>query len=181
MSFSKKLKSFYLGFLSKPKCDRAIYRSLAKNKTRSILELGMGDIKRSKTLIEQAQWVSKTSKVKFTAIDLFDSRPHDLPELKLIESHRLLCKTGANIKLMPGDESVLTQIANSLTNTDLVLISGISDIQSQAQLWFYLPRMLHAQSLVFQQTIHDSGERTWKTISRSEIENRAQPEIRKVA
>jgi len=170
MSLVAKLKNVYLRYFSAPKSDRIIYRSMRKNRTRSIVEIGMGSISRSRNLIDQAQQWSSEAKVSYTAIDLFDSRPHDLPPLKLIETHRTLCKTGAVVKLVPGDEnSALARIANALTNTDLILISTCTDIQSQTQLWFYLPRMLNDKSLVFRQVTGETGERRWKQMGREEI------------
>ncbi len=169
MSITQSLKRLYLGHLSKPKSDRVIYRNILKQGAGSIVELGMGSLQRTLNLIELAQVSSGAAKIRYTAIDLFDSRPADMPELKLIQTHRELCKTGAQVKLMPGDESVLGQIANSLTNSDLILISSCSDIQSQSQLLFYLPRMVHENSLILQQQTLESGGRKWRAIDSAKL------------
>ncbi len=175
MSFTARLKSFYLCFLSSPKSDRVLFKAIRKAQASSIVEIGMGSILRSQLLIEQAQHANPDAKINFTAIDLFDSRPFDLPQLKLIETHRTLCKTGATIKLVPGEEnSALPRVANGLANTDLLLISTCSDLKNQTQLWFYLPRMLNKKSQVFRQIINERGHKQWRKMSLENIHSLSQ-------
>jgi hypothetical protein len=40
-------------------------------------------------------------------------------------------------------------VANELTGTDLVVISAGHDADSLARAWFYVPRLLHPQSMLF--------------------------------
>ena len=42
----------------------------------------------------------------------------------------------------------LSAAANSLTNTDLLIISADQDAASLERAWFYVPRMLHGETLV---------------------------------
>jgi hypothetical protein len=70
-----------------------------------------------------------------------------------------LIRTGAQLRLVPGDPlSALARCANSLANTDLLIISAGHDPAGLEPAWFYIPRMLHAGSLVFleEQTGADS-------------------------
>ncbi|HMO14814.1 MAG TPA: hypothetical protein PKD64_12835 [Pirellulaceae bacterium] len=130
----------------------------------------MSSTSRSRLLIEQSQFALGDQKVSLTVIDLFDGRPPNLPPLKLIETHRILCKTGATVKLVPGEEnSTLPRIANSLQNTDLVLISSSSDLRNQVQLWFYLPRMLGERGQVLQQVTLENGRKQWRELTGKQI------------
>jgi hypothetical protein len=89
-------------------------------------------------------------RVSYAGIDLFEARPPQQPGLKLKDAHRQLIRTGVQLRLVPGDPlAALARSANSLANTDLVIISAGHDPASLEPAWFYIPRMLHEGSLVF--------------------------------
>ena len=81
------------------------------------------------------------------------------------------------MQLIPGDpHSALARSANSLQNTDLVIISAGHDEQSLASAWFYLPRMLHAGSAVYVESkTSEASQLTLELLSPVEIEAKRDP------
>ncbi len=159
-----------LTWLDKPVADRAIYKLIKQRQIRSIIEVGLGDGTRCEKLIAVAQKFSG-EKVRYTGVDLFDARESAEP-LKLIEMHRRLKPIDAKTQLVPGDMgSALPRIANSHLRTDLILISAGFDREQFSDVKSFLPRMLHASSLVLVQTKADGA---FKELSRLEIEKAIQ-------
>lgn len=62
--------------------------------------------------------------------------------------------------------------ANTLSRTDLLLIGGVVEEESLLPAWFYVPRMLHAGSLIERELFADGGG-AWRTVHRSEIDDKA--------
>ena len=155
---ANRLKYLYLSYLSKPASDRVLYRAIGRRKVRRILEIGMGPSRRTLRMIDLAGRVNQGDSVRYAAVDLFEARPPESsPGLSLKEAHRLLKSTRAVVQLIPGDPaSALARAANALQNQDLVIISAEHDEQSLAGAWFYLPRMLHANSAVYVES-RDAG------------------------
>jgi hypothetical protein len=150
-----RLKYLFLAFLSKPTHERRLYRLIRRRRPTRIVELGLGNGRRAVRMIGVAQGSlaagrSTPGQISYAAIDLFEARPADQPaSLPLKEAYRLLKPTGARVRLTPGDPlSALSRTANELTGTDLLLIASDVDAASLAKAWFYVPRMLHAGSLV---------------------------------
>jgi hypothetical protein len=160
MSFKDRVWAFHLSHLSKPAEDRPIYQELLKGRVKRILELGVGLGNRSVRMIETAAHASHAREVCYTGVDLFESRisaPGSGLSLKI--AYQKLVTTGAHIRLVPGDAfSAIARIANSLQGVDLAVISGDQPPEILRQVWFYFPRMLHAQSQVFLQKPCQSGE-----------------------
>ena len=157
---------FKITWLDKPVSDRAVYKLIKQRQVRSIIEVGLGDGVRCEKLIAVAQKFSR-EKVRYTGVDLFDSRESSTP-LKLIEMHRRLKGIDAKTQLVPGDiGSALPRIANSHLRTDLILISAGFDREQFSEVKSFLPRMLHASSLVLVQAKEDAE---FKKLSRLEIE-----------
>jgi len=144
-------KRLYLSYFSQPACNRAIYRLLGKGRISKILELGIGDGVRTLRLLELAAHRQPTAAISYTGVDLFEARTEaDGPGLSLKAAHQRLKATGARVRLAPGDPySALARIANELGAVDLVLISADQDGASLARAWFYVPRLLHADTQVF--------------------------------
>lgn len=152
MLTASRLKYLYLAYFSKPATDRILYWAMARSKVQRILEIGLTDAARTMRLISVAHRYLKGEAVRYTAIDLFEARPKESPGLALKDAHKLLKATGAQVQLIPGDPvSALARSANSLQNTDLVLISSQVDDSQLSGAWFYFPRMLHAGSAVYRE------------------------------
>lgn len=170
-----RLRSLYLCYFSQPKCLRPLYRLLCKRRKKSpvckITELGVGTAERTLRLLELCPPADDAT---YTGIDLFEARgAADGPGLSLKEAHKKLAATGMKIRLVPGDpHSALARSANGLTDQDLILIAADQDRASLARAWFYVPRMLHEATLVFEESIVD-GEPAWQPVSPDEIARRA--------
>ena len=148
MSAKHFLNSLYLVWFSKPKCDRVLYRFLKRQKASSIVEIGLSDLARSQRLIEMADRCS-LGEVRYTGIDLFEARPADWPSMTLKQTHQTLARTGASVRLIPGDPyAALSRYANHLGNTQLIVIASPSMVGNDAA-WFYVPRMLTSDAAVF--------------------------------
>jgi len=147
----ERLSYIQLAYFSRPSSLRRLYRHIRRARCRRILEIGLQCPRRALRMIETASLGRPAGDVVYTAIDLFELRsPSARPGASLRLAYRQLAASGARIQLLPGDPfSVLSRRANDLLNRDLILISGEVDSAELAKAWFYLPRMLHAESAVF--------------------------------
>lgn len=142
------LKQLYSCYFAKPATDRALFRTAAQFEFRSIVEVGIVSIERTVRLIEIAHRYCELP-LEYCGIDLFEAQTRASGNVGLKYAHVELKKTGAKIKLMPGDPyACLSRSANLLSGTDLLIIGKNVDQDSMARSWFYLPRMLHDESLI---------------------------------
>lgn len=170
MPILNRLRLLYLLQLSQPQADRAILRTTHKKGIRRILELGMGTGERAMRMIELAQGAAGEEVVRYAGIDPFEGRPDGRRGLILKSTYQTLRATGAKVQLLPGDPlNVLSQFANTLGPIDLVVISAGIDPQSLGRLWFYVPRMLHSQSVVYLQEVGSDGSMTTRQVPVPEI------------
>jgi hypothetical protein len=164
-------KSLYLSYLSAPAADRPIYRSLRRQPVRRIVELGVGDAQRSVRMIEMAGRLVPVGEIQYTGIDPFEDRTaQDGPGVTLKLAHRLLRRTGATVRLVPGDPlDGLARTANALGKIDLLVISARLGPARLAPAWFFVPRLLHQQTLVFRETALAGGRRSAALMPHDEI------------
>lgn len=127
------------------------------------------------------RWPS--AQLRYVGIDPFEARSAaDGPGLSLKLAHRILCATGAKVKLVPGDpSSALARVANTLPNNDLVVISSLVAPEHLQQAWFWLPRMLHPGSRVFKEEHVGPGRMVLGEISLAEVKQMATPPIQRAA
>jgi hypothetical protein len=160
----------YLAHASRPKSVRQLYRLAKREKVCRIVEVGVSDIERSARMIEVAQRYAGEQKVSFTGIDWFEVRAQELPALALKEAYRVLRATEGNVRLVPGMPGrSLSAQANAHQNTDLILISSIVPDSELQAAWFYVPRMLHAKSVVLREKSGPEGEPTFDRITSQQI------------
>src|SRR5438874_982840 len=77
------------------------------------------------------------------------TRPAQQGTLTLKQAFGGLRLPKVQVQLVPGDpHTALRRVANSLANTDLLLIAADRDHESLARAWTWVPRMLTATSLV---------------------------------
>jgi hypothetical protein len=165
------LKYFHLAYLSKPKSQRILYRQIRRLRPVQIVELGLGDVTRALSMIQVAQRYAEDRPVQYTGIDLFEMRAAGQPNLRLKDAHRQLQSTGARVRLIPGDPlAALSQAANSLTGTDLLIFSADQDPAALQSAWFYVPRMLHPTSLVLQEHSDSTGQPVLQVIPHDQIQ-----------
>jgi hypothetical protein len=159
-----------LAYASRPKSERELYRLVKRHQVCRIVEIGVSDLTRDVSLIEVAQRYAGGQTVSFTGIDWFDARPQELAPLSLKEAYRVLRASGANVRLVPGSAAkALAAAANSLQNTDLILVaSHVSDQQLEGG-WFYVPRMLHAETVILRERRDDDGRAVFSSIPRAQI------------
>jgi hypothetical protein len=167
-------KYAHLAYLAKPKTDRQLYRLVKRQQMCRVVEIGVGSLTRSLALIEVAQRFAVDQKVHYTALDWFDARATDLAELRLKHAHQRLFPTAAAVRLVPGPPAAsIRAIANAHQNTDLVLISHLVKEDDLEPAWFYVPRMLHADSLVLQESRAPDSSSMFTQLPLSEIAERA--------
>jgi hypothetical protein len=150
---------------------------------RRILEIGIGSADRTNRLVKLARQFSASEPIRYTAIDLFEGRGKNMPQgLSLKDTHRMLAPHDAKVQLIPGEPAqALARAANSLAETDVVLISAVGDGSALGPGWFYVPRMLHPGSQVFLETRTADGGTTLRLAPLAEIEVLAQTSRRRAA
>ena len=157
MNHTSFLKFAYLTLLSKPSHERALYQAIRRAKPLSIVEVGVGLGVRASRMIAVAGRFHPDEKMRYTGIDLFEARTESGTGLPLKEAHKRLKATGASIRVIPGDPlSALARSANGLQSTDLLVIAADQDAHSLKSAWFYVPRMLHDNSLVLIEDVSES-------------------------
>jgi hypothetical protein len=166
----------FLSRFSQPRHARCLYRAIRRHRARSIVEIGMSDTRRALWLLSVASRYRPHERLSYAGIDLFEARPAGRPPLKLKDAHRDLIRTGVQLRLVPGDPlAALTRCANSLTNTDLLVISAGHDPQVLEPAWFYIPRMLHEDSLVFLEE-HYGSESVYYRLTLRDLQSRGSAE-----
>jgi hypothetical protein len=160
LSLKDRVWAFHLAHMSKPAEDRPIYQELLRGRVTRILELGLGLGDRSVRLVETAAHFCDSREIHYTGVDLFEGRDTAREVgLSLKLAHTKLARTGAHIRLVPGDAfSGVARIANSLKGLDLVVISGNQPAEILDRTWFYFPRMIDDQTQVFLQKPCRPGE-----------------------
>ena len=172
----QRLKSLYWIYFSKPRNSRVLYRTVRNLCAKRIVEFGITDPERSLKLIEMAVGACPPEQqVCYTAMDLFDARSHEQPSLTIKQAHRHFGASNAKVQLVPGPLAEgLARTANTLLGTDLVIFAADAVPGGNSKLWFYLPRLLHAQSCLFQAHQEDAEQEcTFDVITRAEVEQRA--------
>jgi hypothetical protein len=172
LSSPSRLRLFYLLHLSKPVTDRIVFREIRRLKARKIVELGIGTGERALRMLELAGEYHGPSDLHYVGIDLFEDRPaSNGPGLSLKEAHRLLKASGARIQLAPGTPlEGLAREANRLGKVDLIVVSPQPNAQQLAYAWFYIPRLLHEQSVVLLETSDQDENPSVRVVDRAEIE-----------
>lgn len=174
LSLPRCFSRLWLLHFAHPACDRVLWKALHARPIRSVVEIGIDNIPRTRRLWDALAWRDGNLPLCYTAIDAFESRPAGRPPLPLKQAHSALRREGVQVKLIPGDvSSALARSANSLTGTDLLLISAGLDGEQLAKAWPWMPRMLHAGTIIFQEEMDAAGTRVWRRLSIVEIQQRA--------
>lgn len=147
------LQSLYLRHLSSPRHLRVLYQYVHKARPRRILQIGIQDGTTAQRMLGLLLNKRGADPIKFTGIDLFESRPQGEQGMSLKEAHAQLRAEGIETRLLPGNPvQVLTRFANELRGTDLVLVSAPLEQATRDGAWHFLPRMLHKDSQVWVET-----------------------------
>lgn len=174
MRATSRLHALFLGYFSRPAHDRPLYRAILATRARRIVQLGLGDGRRALRAIAAARRHRAAAEIRFTGIDLFESQRDGGAGLSLKDAYKLLRTTGAGVHLAPGDPlTALARVANSLVRTDIVVVSHGQPADALADAWFYVPRMLHAGSLVFLERSAGAAGRELIRVPLAEVERLA--------
>ncbi len=171
MAGLSRLRLFYLLHFSKPASDRLVYREIRRKKARKVVEFGLATGQRAVNAIEVLTAFHSPGEIHYTGIDLFEARLiGDAPRLTLRDAHRLLKPTGARIQLVPGVAGeALSRVANGLREIDAVIISAANTPEQMQRAWFYLPRMVHAATLFFQESPSPGGGTAMRLLPADEV------------
>lgn len=175
MSVGSLLRSSYLLYFSQPAGDRALYQAISKQPVRSMVELGLDLAGRTERIFEVLSWNVSQGPIRYTGIDLFDARPLPAPRLPLKQAFKSLCKPQhgltLNVQLVPGDPaSALARAANTLSGTELLLVSATQNQESLARAWAWVPRMLTSTSLVLVEFPGaKAGQGTWRRLTLPDV------------
>lgn len=144
-------KRLYLRYLAQPANERVLFSQIASGSTRQIVEIGLGDATRAARLIRLAA-KCRQEPILYCGVDEFDARPATLPKLRLKDAYCKLNIAGCKTKLVPGDPSAaLAACANSLTNSDLIVIGSQYASMTGGLMWMYVPRMMGPQGQLWRQ------------------------------
>jgi hypothetical protein len=173
----------YLAALSRPRCDRMLYRLARRTRTARLVEIGLDNSLRTGRLLQVCQRYAPGGDVSYTLLDQFEARTPPDGGMSLKSAYRLLAKYRVRTRLLPGDPGItLARHANDLLGTDLLLISAVVDPASLDAAWYYVPRMLHPKSVILMEERIEGGETCWRRLSLSQIAARtARPHIRRAA
>lgn len=164
-------------FLDRPRSDRTLYRAIKRHRVRRVVEFGIGSVERATRILKTCERYAGGEAIAYAGLDWFEERPNALEPLKLIDAHRRLKATGAEVLLMPGGPvQGLPAVANSLGQANLLLFSPEADDLALEQAWFYLPRMLAPDAVVLRGVRDEENgpdEVLWNPIDRTDIECRA--------
>ncbi|MDG2382388.1 MAG: hypothetical protein P8N76_12025 [Pirellulaceae bacterium] len=175
MSARNIFDSIYLTWFSQPKCDRALFRVVKKQRISKLVEIGLRDVERSQRLIRMAQIASNGEyEVRYTGIDLFEAREADEAVMTLKGTHQSLAQMGASVRLIPGEPTgALSRYANHLGGTQLLIISHRMSRSLEAA-WYYVPRMLTEKASLFIQSSPDSAnQNSYRPVLPDEIQRLA--------
>ncbi len=173
MSAAQYARYLFLTRMSKPASDREILKWVYDNRPRSIVEIGVGQAVRTQRMLELLTHHLPPAEIRYTGVDLFEARGSNTPGLSLKEAFTVLRSLGVKAQWVPGDPySALGRVANNLGNTDLLLVSADQDAESLSHAWAFVPRMLHPQSVVFQEVLTPKGP-AFARVTAAEVERRA--------
>jgi hypothetical protein len=160
----------YLARFARPKGNRQLYRLVKRQRVCRIVEIGISDLSRAVSLIKVAQRFAGEKKVWYTGLDLFEARPAGQKALALKETYRILRATDANVRLVPGMPNMsLAAAANAHQNTDLILLGPSVSESDLKGAWFYVPRMLHEDSIIVSERHDTDRQVSFQAITRTQI------------
>lgn len=175
-SLGRLIQRLWFQYFSTTPADRPLLSALANKAIRSVVEIGIADTARTRKVWEALAFRRENLPLRYTGIDPFESRPQGHPPLSLKQAYSELRRDGVQVKLVPGDPATaLHRTANSLTGTDLLIISATIDAGNLARAWTWMPRMLHAGTIIFQEVRDAAGAGQWQRLSIVEIQHRARP------
>ena len=173
----------WLTRFSKPAGDRVLYRHVLKNTPRRIIEMGIGTLGRAERLLGLVNSLQADGGLHYVGLDRFEARlPSDVPGVSLKQAHQRLHSL-ARVQLVPGNiDSSLSRLCNHLGVFDLVLISADNDERHLERSWFFIQRIINAQStILFETRATGTSCREWKVVDKPQIDRLASQTLLKRA
>lgn len=169
---------------SKPTPEKQLLKAIRQQPIRRVVELGVDSAEATVAMLTALAKQAGGEPIDYTALDPFEVRPADQDPLALAGYYRRLMATGARVRLKPGEVAPgVAAHANSLADTDLLLLSRRTTDADLGPSWFYVPRMCHPGTLVFRrhegETAEDRGE--WRPIALETVSAQAGAAVRKSA
>jgi len=169
-------RKLWLSRFSKPAGERPVYRLIQRKQPKRILELGIGTLVRSERLLGLAGAIAGETAVHYVGLDRFEGRlPTDPPGVSLKQAHQRLHAL-ARVQLVPGNvDSSLSRLCNHLGVFDLVLVSIDNDARHLERSWFFIQRVVNAQTTVLVEVAGGGagGTTVWKAIDKPRIDELA--------
>ncbi|MCU0707052.1 MAG: hypothetical protein MUF23_02050 [Pirellula sp.] len=144
------VQRLYWRYLSKPAAYRDLFLYAIDHPVGSILEIGIGDGERLRTLLPLCKPPAEVPQLRYAALDPFESAGASRMTLK--GAYRLLHERGAKAHLIPGEPiSGVMRVAHTVLPSDLVIIDGHWDNGTEAAdvIAKWLPRLSHSRSAIF--------------------------------
>ncbi len=143
------LKYWRLAWFSGPRCEQALYRRIHRLQPGKIVEIGIGTGIRSTRMFQLAGRYCLASEIRYTGIDLFESRASSSARLSLKNAYCLFRSQGIQVRLLPGDPATaLKMAAHSLSRTDLIVIDADYTANELTAAWRWMRLIMHDQSRV---------------------------------
>lgn len=172
LSLISQLRLIHFCYFSNPPANRPIYRAIRRLRATKIVELGIGDGRRTLRMIAAAKLASPGRNIQYVGFDRFEDQPEPAgPRLTLKAAHRLLGGLGVRARLVPGEpRESLIGVANSLGMVDLLVLPAEMVSPSTVRTWFFIPRMLHPGSVVLVERAQADGRKSFEPMPRTEID-----------
>lgn len=172
MAVGDLFKYAHRALFAKPSPERQLLKLVKQQPVRRVVEIGVDSIETTSVLLTALLKQAAGEPVVYTAIDPFDERPADEAPLPLMEAYRTLVPTPAQTRLVPGRLGMAVAAeANSLADTDLLLLSQQATDAELAEAWFYVPRMCHPGTLVLRRLEGEDADSLgdWVAVSLEEV------------
>ena len=168
--------TFWLNRFSQPASDRSIYRQVQATIPRRVLEIGLGTLVRAERLLSLLQTIGPEEGVQYVGLDRFEGRlPGDPPGVTLKQAHQRL-RPLARVQLWPGSaDTSLSRLCNHLGLFDLVLVSADNEPQHLQRSWFFIQRVVNAQTTILVETAAKTGggATLWQPLEKSHLDSLA--------
>lgn len=185
MAVGDLFKYAHRALFAKPSPERQLLSLVKPHPIRRVVEVGIDSIDTTTQLLAALRKQAAGESIQYTAIDAFDERDSVETPLPLRQAYRALTSTEAQTRLVPGRlELAVASEANSLGDTDLLLLSSAATDGALADTWFYVPRMCHPGTLVLRRLESDpaGSQDAWASVSMDRVAELADRELpRRVA
>lgn len=167
------LRQIYLTRFSDPAQNRDIYREFFRRRPASLFVFGVDSPELVQELIGLMREWHPTERVRLALLDPFDARPATSPKLTLRETNARFAELPLRLTLHPGDPAfTLPRVANQLGAADAILISPTIDADAFASAWYFLPRLMHATTVLIEGIAGPTGI-SCRAVSAQEVSRRA--------